>query len=239
MNFTQVQLNAIATSQQLSLLPPTLQLNSEGQLTRIGSNNFGYDVITFGSCSTCSYPEGFSSPDAIYFGQGNWNGPQGMAWPSRLFINVIWPLEFTRKTSNPIFYWHRSPFLKARLSPCKETSPVWEWMSATLFSISTLRIMWDPMSQEHLNWTEAQAESWEVLCFCQKVIYFCTRVSKFYLYIYLIVRRYRWWKSWWICWPNCCKQLSLELQWHWYPWLSSNWWQLSDDRCVLACLFRR
>lgn len=127
MNFTQVQLNAIATSEQLSLLPPTLHLSSEGQLTRIGSNTYGYDVITFGSCSTCSYPAPFSSPDAIYFGKGNWNGPMGMAWPSRLFINVIRSSERTRKkTSNLTYYWHRSPFLEAQLSPCKEISPVWE-----------------------------------------------------------------------------------------------------------------
>ncbi|KAG1100098.1 hypothetical protein G6F42_017723 [Rhizopus arrhizus] len=88
MNFTQVQLNAIAASQQFSLLPPTLHLSSDGTLTRLDVNRIGYDVITFGSCSTCSYGTNFSSPDALYYGQGNWNGPMGMSWPSRLIINI-------------------------------------------------------------------------------------------------------------------------------------------------------
>lgn len=88
MNFTRVQLNSIAMSQQFSLLPPTLHLSADGTLTRIGTNTFGYDVITFGSCKSCSYGSTFSSPDAIYFGIGNWNGPIGMSWPSHLIINV-------------------------------------------------------------------------------------------------------------------------------------------------------
>ncbi|KAL7328688.1 hypothetical protein PS15p_206918 [Mucor circinelloides] len=88
MNFTQVQLNAIAASQQFSLLPPTLHLSSDGTLTRLAISRIGYDVITFGSCSTCSYGTNFSSPDALYYGQGNWNGPMGMSWPSRLIINI-------------------------------------------------------------------------------------------------------------------------------------------------------
>lgn len=88
MNFTQVQLNAIEASQQFALMKPTLQLDSGGNLKRIGSNLHGYDVITFGSCSDCSYDTNFSSPAAIYYGQGNWNGPMGMSWPTRLIINV-------------------------------------------------------------------------------------------------------------------------------------------------------
>lgn len=41
MNFTQVQLNAIAASQQFSLLPPTLHLSSDGTLTRLDVNRIG------------------------------------------------------------------------------------------------------------------------------------------------------------------------------------------------------
>lgn len=88
MNFTQVQMNAIEASVQFALLKPTLQLDSEGNLKRIDKNIYGYDVITFGSCSTCSYGTNFSSPDAIYYGKGNWNGPMRMTWPNRLIINV-------------------------------------------------------------------------------------------------------------------------------------------------------
>lgn len=87
-NFDKIQTNAIAASEQFSLVPPTLHLSSEGVLTRIADTILDYDVITFGTCNECTYDSGFSSPDAIYFGIGNWNGPQGMSWPSRLIINV-------------------------------------------------------------------------------------------------------------------------------------------------------
>ncbi|KAK4518528.1 uncharacterized protein ATC70_008746 [Mucor velutinosus] len=88
MNFTQVQLSSVAISQQFSLLPPTLHLSADGTLTRVGTNTYDYDVITFGSCGSCSYGETFSSPDAIHYGIGDWNGPMGMSWPSRLIINI-------------------------------------------------------------------------------------------------------------------------------------------------------
>jgi len=88
MNFTQVKLNAIEAAQQFALMSPTLHLSSDGTLTRLSESIIGYDVITFGSCTTCSYDSNFSSPDAIYYGQGNWNGPMGMSWPSKLIINV-------------------------------------------------------------------------------------------------------------------------------------------------------
>ncbi|CEP07876.1 hypothetical protein [Parasitella parasitica] len=87
-NFTQVELNAIAASQQFSVLPPTLHLDSEGVLTRLDDSAIDYDVITFGTCSNCTYNSNFSSPDAIYFGRGNWNGPVGMSWPPQLIINI-------------------------------------------------------------------------------------------------------------------------------------------------------
>lgn len=87
-SFNLVQANAIAASRQFSLMPPTLHLGSEGVLTRIADSILGYDVITFGTCQECTYDSTFSSPDAIYFGIGNWNGPQGMSWPSNLVINV-------------------------------------------------------------------------------------------------------------------------------------------------------
>lgn len=90
MNFTQVQLNAIEASTQFALMTPTLQLDSDGNLKRIADKKYGYDVITFGSCDACDYSgANFSSPDAIYYGKGNWNGPIGMSWPTRLIINVI------------------------------------------------------------------------------------------------------------------------------------------------------
>ncbi|EPB88519.1 hypothetical protein HMPREF1544_04632 [Mucor circinelloides 1006PhL] len=88
MNFTQVKLNAIEAAQQFALMSPTLHLSSDGTLTRLSESIIGYDVITFGSCTTCSYDSNFSSPDAIYYGQGNWNGPMGMSWPSKLIINI-------------------------------------------------------------------------------------------------------------------------------------------------------
>lgn len=103
MNFTQVKLNAIEAAQQFALMSPTLRLSSDGTLTRLSKNILGYDVITFGSCTTCSYDSNFSSPDAIYYGQGNWNGPMGMSWPSKLIINVS-NCRVCKSASLTVFY---------------------------------------------------------------------------------------------------------------------------------------
>lgn len=88
MDFRMVQVNAVIASMKFSYMEPTLHLSSDGTLTRIGTSSTGFDVITFGTCNTCSYPADFSSPDAIYYGIGNWNGPMGISWPERLIINV-------------------------------------------------------------------------------------------------------------------------------------------------------
>lgn len=88
MDFRMVQGNAVVASQEFSYMEPTLHLSSDGILTRIGASSTGFDVITFGTCKTCSYSDSFSSPDAIYYGIGNWNGPMGMSWPERLIINA-------------------------------------------------------------------------------------------------------------------------------------------------------
>ncbi|KAK4510118.1 BolA domain UV induced protein Uvi31 [Mucor velutinosus] len=88
MDFRLVQMNAILASIQFHLMEPTLHLSSDGTLTKIGYSSTGFGVITFGTCKTCSYADTFSSPDAIYYGIGNWNGPIGMSWSERLIINL-------------------------------------------------------------------------------------------------------------------------------------------------------
>lgn len=95
-NFNEVNRNMLAASMEFSTYSPTLQLDANNQLTRIGAtsvNSIPYDVITFNTCSggCSSLSTGtLSVPDAIFEAIGNWNGPTGMTWPSKLIINVIY-----------------------------------------------------------------------------------------------------------------------------------------------------
>lgn len=93
-DFDIVEQNFLYASKQFSTEPPSLQLDSNGKLTRIGqADSRGYDTVTFNTCSTTSqtctiFSGQLSDPNAMLFGAGNWNGPQGMTWPQKTIFNV-------------------------------------------------------------------------------------------------------------------------------------------------------
>lgn len=64
-----------------SALTPTAILESDGTITYLSGDELAlYEVITFSSCGSpsCGHsPELESDPNAILFGEGNWNGVQG------------------------------------------------------------------------------------------------------------------------------------------------------------------
>ncbi|CAO0796738.1 unnamed protein product [Mucor circinelloides] len=93
-DFDIVEQNFLYASKQFSTEPPSLQLDSNGKLTRIGqADSRGYDTVTFNTCSTTSqtctvFSGQLSDPNAMLFGVGNWNGPQGMTWPEKTIFNI-------------------------------------------------------------------------------------------------------------------------------------------------------
>ncbi|KAI9486227.1 MAG: hypothetical protein EXX96DRAFT_626311 [Benjaminiella poitrasii] len=106
-DFDQAQENAISASQILAGLKPNLYLDSNGKLSKIGSATDDFNVITFNTCNDgdCKlYAGEMSDPSALLEGIGNWNGPQGMSWPSSgtLVLNI--PVDtgstFTIKGNN-------------------------------------------------------------------------------------------------------------------------------------------
>ncbi|KAG1109583.1 hypothetical protein G6F42_015611 [Rhizopus arrhizus] len=83
-------------------------LDSNGKLTSTGASNGDFHIVTFNSCNNgdCNpFPGQMSDPSAMLEGIGNWNGPQGMSWPSdgTLVFNI--PIDsgstFTLKGNNP------------------------------------------------------------------------------------------------------------------------------------------
>lgn len=92
-DFDQAQSNAIEASKTLASMKPTLMLDSNGKLTSTGASNDDFHIVTFKSCNDgdCNpFPGQMSDPSAMLEGIGNWNGPQGMSWPSdgTLVFNV-------------------------------------------------------------------------------------------------------------------------------------------------------
>ncbi|EPB82022.1 hypothetical protein HMPREF1544_11226, partial [Mucor circinelloides 1006PhL] len=107
-DFDQAQSNAIEASKTLASMKPTLMLDSNGKLTSTGASNGDFHIVTFNSCNNgdCNpFPGQMSDPSAMLEGIGNWNGPQGMSWPSdgTLVFNI--PIDsgstFTLKGNNP------------------------------------------------------------------------------------------------------------------------------------------
>ncbi|KAL0143548.1 hypothetical protein V8B55DRAFT_1572281 [Mucor lusitanicus] len=92
-DFNVVEQNFLYASKQFSTEPPSLQLDANGKLTRIGqADSRGFDTVTFNTCSTaqtCTIFSGqLSDPNAMLYGVGNWNGPQGMTWPHKTIFNI-------------------------------------------------------------------------------------------------------------------------------------------------------
>ncbi|KAI9486218.1 MAG: hypothetical protein EXX96DRAFT_604411, partial [Benjaminiella poitrasii] len=92
-DFDQAKNNAIKASKVLASMEPTLQLDSNGKLTSIGSSKDGFNVLTLNTCNggNCNlFPGEMSDGSAFLEGKGNWNGAQGMSWPTdgTLVINV-------------------------------------------------------------------------------------------------------------------------------------------------------
>lgn len=90
-SFDQAHDNAIYASRKFAKYTPSLLLNADGKLSSIGGQSDGFDVITFNNCNNeqCNlFPGKMSDPKAILFGQGNWNGPSGLSFPSKLIFNV-------------------------------------------------------------------------------------------------------------------------------------------------------
>lgn len=88
-DFDTINENFLYASKKLSELPPTLHLDKDNRLTRIGTNDLGHDVITFDTCvGGCSSDAQLSEDDVIFQFIGNWNGAVGMQWPEKLIINV-------------------------------------------------------------------------------------------------------------------------------------------------------
>jgi hypothetical protein len=90
-NFQQAYTNAVYSQYHFSKLAPSLQLDSTGKLSRVGSAVDGFDIITLNTCNDrdCPlFPGYLSHPSAWLFGEGNWNGPSGMSFPKTLIINV-------------------------------------------------------------------------------------------------------------------------------------------------------
>lgn len=92
-DFNQAKSNAISASKVFATMKPTLRLDSNGTLTFTGASNPDFHVVAFNSCNdgNCTpFPDQMSDPSAMLEGIGNWNGPQGMSWPSdgTLVFNV-------------------------------------------------------------------------------------------------------------------------------------------------------
>jgi hypothetical protein len=90
-NFEQVYTNSAHNNVYLSGLEPTLLLDAEGRLSRIRESEMEYDVLSFATCNGgyCEiYADEMSVPNQMLYGIGNWNGPQGMNFPSNLILNV-------------------------------------------------------------------------------------------------------------------------------------------------------
>jgi hypothetical protein len=79
-------------SERFKSYNPSLYLDENNNLVTVGPKTDGYDVITMNTCSSryCSLgiPGPMSSPDNTFYGLGEWNGPVGQEWPSKLIINV-------------------------------------------------------------------------------------------------------------------------------------------------------
>lgn len=90
-SFDQAHDNAIYASRKFANFAPSLLLDAEGKLSSVGGQTEGFDVITFNNCNNqqCDlHPGQMSDPRAMLFGQGNWNGPRDMSFPSKLILNV-------------------------------------------------------------------------------------------------------------------------------------------------------
>lgn len=113
-DFDQAQSNAIEASKTLASMKPTLILDSNGKLTSTGASSGDFHIVTFKSCNNgdCNpFPGQMSDPSAMLEGIGNWNGPQGMSWPSdgTLVFNVC-------MTLGPIHTSINMPFARFQLT---------------------------------------------------------------------------------------------------------------------------
>ncbi|KAI9495721.1 hypothetical protein BDB00DRAFT_927324 [Zychaea mexicana] len=76
-DFDVVESVSIVASLLLSSLTPNVQLNADGTVNVLDSSSTRYSIFTFNTCSSCDLQGTLSDPSAIFFNQGNWNGPQG------------------------------------------------------------------------------------------------------------------------------------------------------------------
>jgi choice-of-anchor A domain-containing protein len=81
-DFIDLEKKATDYNIRLAAQPPTLQLNADNQVVRLGPTRGGMEFITFNSCNPSSlceniWPNAMSNPNSVLFGQGNWNGVQG------------------------------------------------------------------------------------------------------------------------------------------------------------------
>jgi hypothetical protein len=91
--FPELNTDARSVSRAFANYQPSLYLDKNNNLVTIGSRVNGYDVITMqtcknGPCSIVTHTEQLSYPGNIFYGLGEWNGPVGQEWPSKLIINV-------------------------------------------------------------------------------------------------------------------------------------------------------
>lgn len=95
LDFDQTYTNAVYASKKFSSLPPTLLLTSKDTLHTLSNPAGDFQVITMNTCEYgCAfYEEQLSYPVNMLYGDGNWNGPQGMSWPKTLIVNI----RFIRK----------------------------------------------------------------------------------------------------------------------------------------------
>ncbi|KAI8146464.1 hypothetical protein BJV82DRAFT_665430 [Fennellomyces sp. T-0311] len=70
---------AIRASLILALTEPNMYMDGDGKITDLGSSNSAYKVFTFNTCNdgNCNVGGVLSNPDAIFLGNGNFNGPTG------------------------------------------------------------------------------------------------------------------------------------------------------------------